>query len=169
MPVVCMQKELPPQDSGNWPEDGRLYLAEPGRSKFPNPFVRYRDDALEVFSRDVNFVHYPVQDLSTPDCPESFNDLLGDLLDRIGQQDARLYVHCWGGRGRAGIVGACLLALLRPELDAQEVLRITQTAYDTRPGARTLTGSFARSPQTEEQRAFVADFVTNLHRIREAA
>ncbi len=32
-----------------------------------------------------------------------------DLEARIAKGE-KLYVHCWGGRGRAGTVGACLLA-----------------------------------------------------------
>lgn len=32
-----------------------------------------------------------------------------DLEARIARGE-KLYVHCWGGRGRAGTVGACLLA-----------------------------------------------------------
>lgn len=32
-----------------------------------------------------------------------------DLEARISKGE-KLYVHCWGGRGRAGTVGACLLA-----------------------------------------------------------
>ena len=40
-----------------------------------------------------------------------------------------LYLHCWGGRGRAGLVGACLLSLLRPELDGAAVLDTVQRAY----------------------------------------
>ncbi len=35
--------------------------------------------------------------------------LVDDLQARVlaGEQ---LYIHCWGGRGRAGTVGSCLLA-----------------------------------------------------------
>ena len=66
----------------------------------------------------------------------------------------------WGGRGRAGLVGSCMLSLLRPDLDGPEVLRLVQAAYDTRAGAGTMPGVLKRSPQTEEQRRFVKGFVS---------
>jgi hypothetical protein len=43
----------------------------------------------------------------------------------------KLYIHCWGGRGRAGTVGACLLGYAYG-LSAQEALERVQRAFDTR-------------------------------------
>ncbi len=42
-----------------------------------------------------------------------------------------IYLHCWGGRGRAGTVGACLLARMYG-LGAEEALDRVQRAYSTR-------------------------------------
>ncbi len=42
-----------------------------------------------------------------------------------------IYLHCWGGRGRAGTVGACLLARMY-RLGAEEALDRVQRAYSTR-------------------------------------
>lgn len=36
-------------------------------------------------------------------------ELVSDLQRRLAVGD-KVYLHCWGGRGRAGTVGACLLA-----------------------------------------------------------
>jgi hypothetical protein len=36
-------------------------------------------------------------------------ELVQDLQERVAQGEV-LYVHCWGGRGRAGLVGASYLA-----------------------------------------------------------
>ena len=77
-----------------------------------------------------------------------------------------VYVHCWGGRGRAGLVGACLLSLLRPELDAESVLQCVQTAYDTRAGASAMPGALKRSPQTDAQRQYVKSFVNSVRAAR---
>ena len=45
-------------------------------------------------------------------------------------------MHCWGGRGRAGTLGACMLGDLYG-IDAEEALLRIQKAFDTRgdPGA----------------------------------
>lgn len=62
-------------------------------------------------------------------------------------------VDCsWGGRGRAGVVGACLLAHLYG-LSADEALERVQRSFDTRKdGGR-------RSPETDEQHAFVREWI----------
>ena len=62
-----------------------------------------------------------------------------------------LYIHCWGGRGRTGIVAACLLGLLYDGMDAEEALDRVQAYFATRaPGNP--------SPETEPQRQQVRDF-----------
>ena len=43
-------------------------------------------------------------------------------------------MHCWGGRGRAGTLGACLLGDLYG-IDAEEALLRVQKAFDTRGDA----------------------------------
>ena len=37
---------------------------------------------------------------------------LDDLAARVQSPGGGVYLHCWGGRGRAGTIGACLLARL---------------------------------------------------------
>ena len=56
--------------------------------------------------------------------------LLSELAGRL-EAGENLYVHCWGGRGRAGTVGACLLAHLYG-ITADEALERVQRAFDTR-------------------------------------
>ena len=56
--------------------------------------------------------------------------LLEDLEARL-RSGQNVYLHCWGGRGRAGTVGATLLHRLY-DLPAQECLERVQRAYDTR-------------------------------------
>ena len=46
--------------------------------------------------------------------------LLAQLLQAL-ENDKVVYFHCCGGRGRAGLVVACLLSLLSPELDSRAV------------------------------------------------
>ena len=57
-------------------------------------------------------------------------ELTGEIARRLEAGEV-LYVHCWGGRGRAGTVGACLLASLYG-IDAEQALARVQRAYDTR-------------------------------------
>merc|ERR1711879_782293 len=85
--------------------------------------------------------------------------ILESLLLHL-QDRGCLYIHCWGGLGRAGLLGACTLALLRPELGPEEVLICTQVGYDSRSAGAQLAGR--RSPQTWQQRDLVRDFTLQL-------
>ncbi|KAJ1626719.1 hypothetical protein T492DRAFT_1030699 [Pavlovales sp. CCMP2436] len=174
---VCLQDELPPQQDGDaWPADERIYLAsEAGRARFPGPFVRYAAAAARAAEKAGGgkpffFEHLPIVDLSLPTDEEATLVLLGSLLRRIHpggpNGGSAVYIHCWGGRGRAGLIGGALLACLRPELGGEQVVKAVQDGYDTRPGSKAQKGSLARSPQTDEQRAWLRDFAERMDRIR---
>lgn len=88
--------------------------------------------------------------------------MLAELVSRMDNNDDVLYIHCWSGRGRAGLIGGALLALLRPEMPPAEVLRVTQAGYDSRAGAGLVPARGRRSPQTAEQVAWLEDFASEL-------
>ena len=165
---VCLQTEVPAQDDdAAWraalADGGGVRLAPPLRERFPGIFSRYAPLAAAgapPTAPPPDFLRAPIEDLSTPDT-SALRALLGDLL---GALDARaeeaIYMHCWGGRGRAGLVGACLLSLMWPRAEADEILGLVQAAYDTRAGAALMPAPLQQSPQTEGQRRFVREFVS---------
>ena len=167
---TCLQAELPPQDDdAAWPADGGVPLPEAAdRARWPEPFVRYAPAADALASElgraaPPRYLHCPIVDLSVPRDGlakgASLLHLLDAMLRHYEEGGRAIYVHCWGGRGRAGLVGACLLSLVRPDLDAERVLQRVQAGYDSRVGAGAMAAALKRSPQTEEQRQFVRAFV----------
>jgi alanine transaminase len=97
----------------------------------------------------VDFGHCPIPDLGVPSV-EALEGVVGDVIDRLKAGQV-VYLHCWGGRGRAGTVGACVIGRLYG-LGADEALERTDRALSTRePGGQ--------SPETAEQRALVAEFL----------
>lgn len=175
---VSLQSEIPPQnDYDAWSRNhGEVYLEGFGLTQqFPKPFTHYApviDDILSLSSASsatdtpnnhcCNFVHWPIDDLSVPSNSQSLNDLLLRILtelDEDNHDDAVVYIHCWGGRGRAGLVASCLLSLLFPQVEAKAILDVVQAGYDTRLGAKEMPFGLSRSPQTESQRVFVREFV----------
>ena len=143
---------------------GEVYLNPMSRREFPRPFTRYgplAQDFSEDPSVEVGFLHCPIEDLGTPSCNDTLLRLLSELLYHLeSNANNALYLHCWGGRGRAGLIGACTASLLFPELTSQEILALVQGGYDTRAGAQAMHRALRRSPQTEQQREFVREFVT---------
>ena len=101
---------------------------------------------------ELDFMHIPIQDLSTPASKQDLHTFVSELEIRITQNGEKIYLHCWGGRGRAGTVGACLLRKMYG-MSAEEALERVQRAFDTRrDGGR-------KSPETAEQQQFVKEFI----------
>ncbi|CAB9515321.1 expressed unknown protein [Seminavis robusta] len=173
-----LQSELPPQDDyDTWAQRGGLVFLEPQslRQRFPHPFTHYAPMVKEFWRDDdkdtLQFLHCPIEDLNVPESQEPLQQLLLDLLNFLltPHNKKAIYLHCWGGRGRAGLVGSCLLSLLYPSLSPTDILRIMQTAYASRLGHDTMPSVLSRSPQTDVQRAFVTQFVHEYQRLLQQA
>ena len=146
---VCLQDELPPQDAP-WPDDGVPKSSD--RAKWATAhFLNYREQMLGPANdgtSPASFVHFGLPDLSVAPSLEALDSIVRECVGRLvgGEQ---LYIHCWGGRGRTGLVAACVLGALYTQEQlggAEEALTRVQTYYETRePTLKT-------SPETEEQR-----------------
>ena len=71
-------------------------------------------------------------------------EFIPQLSSIVQQHDEVVYVHCWGGHGRTGIVIALLLVVLY-NLNVEEALRLTELYHSKREQAR------SHSPQTGAQ------------------
>lgn len=186
---VSLQSELPAQgELEAWNrQGGQIYLDAANRKDFPRPFVHYKpivDTLVQKEQRQastvtsVSYEHWPIQDLSIPssgsDTSSGIYPLMDALLSRLLEDDSScLYIHCWGGRGRAGLTAACLLTLLYPEVLMEQentthhslFLNHIQQGYDTRLGAEQMSWGLRSSPQTEVQRQFVRDFGDRVRRL----
>jgi alanine transaminase len=118
---VCLQEEVPAQDDDGpdgWPgPDGVVPLGSAAaRAKYPAGFRRYLPDAVDAARAEgrpaPRFVRLPITDFGVPD-PAALLPAVEDLAAGVRNGEAAPYLHCWGGRGRAGTVGACLLLALR--------------------------------------------------------
>lgn len=161
-----LQSEVPSQDDYDaWKlVNGKMKLPVGGGiDDFPEYFSHYAplvDSALTLnnIQENVSYIHAPIIDLNTPSS-DSLLLLLSSILTNLEEDDKSIYIHCWGGRGRAGLVGSCLLSLLYPELDPDSCLEWVQRGYDTRDGAKSMPLGLRKSPQTSSQRDFVKRFI----------
>lgn len=171
---VCLQAELPPQQEMRLVGvDGFLSyraaaqlcgaaLSDPPtfeevnglRNRDLDKFLPARKKTSDYVNRrrvEPEFLHCPIVDLGIAE-EQQLIDLLNDVTERL-KLGEKMYVHCWGGRGRAGTIGAALLAKLYG-VDADEALERVQRAFDTRSEQR-------QSPETSQQHTFVRDFIAN--------
>ena len=91
-------------------------------------FLPYREAA----GSDASFLHFGIPDLSVAESLEGLDALVADLATRVAQGEG-LYLHCWRGKGRTGLVAACLLgALYGEEMEAEKALQRVQLYHDQR-------------------------------------
>ncbi|CAL1144155.1 unnamed protein product [Cladocopium goreaui] len=139
--------ELPSQEVA-WPSQG---VAVPG---FPGAFRPYGAvlARLSETTEKLQFLHSPIADLGTPGLGE-LSALVRDLKERSWTgilRGEKIYLHCWGGRGRSGDVARDV----RRDGCWKEALDFVQSGYSLRASALDV-GALSRSPQTPEQRDFV--------------
>jgi protein-tyrosine phosphatase len=151
---LSLQEELPPQDqmklggvNGFLPYRATAELIQAALN--PPPCASSSPEA-----KTLSFIRYPIVDFGLPDAsPESLGTLLAHLK-RLLEAGKKLYIHCWGGKGRTGTIGACLLGKAYG-LSADEALSRVQKAFDTRTDE-------GRSPETDAQHKFVTDYIDGL-------
>lgn len=133
-------------------------------------------DKYEIYlNKDELFIHQPIQDMSTVD-----DQIIDDLSDRLVSlilDGKKVYLHCGGGHGRAGMVACVTLHKLYPELSEEQIFNYVQFAHDQRTG-KFFRANFAKyiedpiladcfvpgqvpSPQTSKQRELVSRLIRN--------
>ena len=132
---------------GVWPEDGIKKESKRAPMATGN-FKNYR----KLAGPCTNYVHYMLPDMSIAKSLNDLDEIVCYLMERV-KDGNKLYIHCWGGRGRTGLVSACLLGALFHEINAEEALERVQRAYSLRePWNKKM------SPETEEQKKQVRDW-----------
>lgn len=142
---VCLQDELGPQTAMTDP------VAHGGGLFHP-----YLPRVKELADYEPLFLFEGIVDKDVP----TLDRLVATVArcHELVERGERLYIHCWGGRGRAGTVGACLLASMYRDqgMTGEEVLLRVQKAYDARED------DDRKSPETEAQRDLIRRFVAQL-------
>nr|QBK86942.1 MAG: dual specificity phosphatase [Marseillevirus LCMAC103] len=115
----------------------------------------------------VVLVKFPIVDGSVTTDRRAFH--LARKLYAVLRSGVNVYLHCWGGHGRAGTIAAMLIGLWY-RVDLQTALRFVKRSHNTRGyggGAR----SAYKTPQTQEQVRQVARFFARIddHRRRALA
>jgi protein-tyrosine phosphatase len=99
---------------------------------------------LETFHHHL----FPVVDGSAP--TRATMSLILDVIDESIRRDQTAFVHCWGGRGRSGVVAACF-AVRHGVARGESILNFLAKR-------RVEYGLFQPSPETEGQRQFARDW-----------
>ena len=125
-------------------------LTEPGEDARGTPLRAYehllREEAAQ-HGVDVEYVRLSVPDQRIPHAKSRMKEIL-DALDDAERRGRRVYLHCWGGKGRTGTAVAC--HLVRRGHSAADALKQVQQLAHTMP-----RGKGVRVPENDMQCRFV--------------
>lgn len=106
-----------------------------------DPLPDYTAD-LATHAPHIERLRFPIRDMSTPSAPQMLAIL--DAMSAAVATGKGVYVHCWGGAGRTGMVIGCWYVRLGAT-GAEALARLNVCR----------TGIARESPETDEQRMFV--------------
>jgi hypothetical protein len=119
----------------------------------PNELMPYENilkEQAEIYGANASYHRFPIRDYSVPSS-ETMTAIL-NTIDKTINDGSCVYVHCWGGVGRTGMVVGCYL--VRHGNTNEQALAQVNKLYNTRPKNPYLL----RSPETEEQIEFVLNW-----------
>lgn len=124
-------------------------------------FVNLTNDGekrLTPYKTEYEYIQYPISDHRIPSDWQSFATLIIKLSNIIRKlsNGKKMYIHCKGGHGRAGVVVACILCYLY-KISPVESISKTTKYHNRRKGIRDKWKKMG-SPQTRSQKHFVTKF-----------
>lgn len=75
-----------------------------------------------VEEKEMKMIHFPIGDVTVPKDINTFKIFIDQLYDEY-KNKKNILIHCRGGLGRAGLVGACLLIKIK-NLKPKEAINI---------------------------------------------
>jgi hypothetical protein len=146
---VCLQKEYPKGYAKTyWRSYGGIRPYFDDVQRILKNKDKYDLKACTVDS--ATFVHLPIQDLKT--APDYYIIILAKKLVREYYHGARMYIHCWGGHGRTGVL-ICIMLHIMYGLTAKDALAYCEAVHSKRTAIPYIHGTrkLVTSPQTPEQ------------------
>ena len=99
------------------------------------------------FLDTVSHQRFPIRDISIPDSPDVTLAIL-DAIDHHISLGGMVYLHCWGGVGRTGVIVGCWLA--RHGFKGEAALARLNELWQQCPKS-----AHRNSPETKEQQKYI--------------
>ncbi len=113
------------------------------------PYKKILEEQAQLNGIKTSYHHFGIRDHDVPS-HETMAAILA-AIDDLLNGGRNLYVHCWGGVGRTGLVVGC--HLVRHGSTNQQAISLVNNLYRTRPK----NPFYPNSPETRQQ----IDFVLN--------
>lgn len=146
---------------GAWPTQAEVDELENWGVKV---FVKLANEKEEIVtpyttSSASEIITYPITDSSVPEDKEEFMSLVVSMCDRI-EKGHKIYIHCKGGHGRAGILVSAIL-MYKDKVKPEEAIALTSKFHSQRQNMKEKWRRIG-SPQTGRQKYFVSTLFSKL-------
>lgn len=111
-----------------------------------------------TYNTNYNYIKYPIKDQYVPDDWLDYSMFIikiKNIIDILNENE-KIYIHCKGGHGRAGIVVACLLCYIK-KISPEQSIKYTTFYHNNRKNMEE-KWRIIGSPQTKSQRQFIIEF-----------
>ena len=111
-------------------------------------------DGLEPYAdlvEPASYQRFGIRDVSTPESPEVTLAIL-DAIDEHIAAGRLVYVHCWGGVGRTGVIVGCWLS--RHGMEDEAAVERLDELWKQCPKSAS-----RKSPETSEQRRYIKSWM----------
>jgi len=123
---------------------------------------------LNVYDTDQTYISFPIKDRFIPTDLIKFSQFIILICNKIKNlnENEKLYLHCKGGHGRAGLVVSCILSYMY-NISGEESIIKTNEFHSNRKNMREKWRELG-SPQTYKQKEFIIRmfkpiYITNVH------
>lgn len=146
--------------AGEYPGDKTSEAAQSKIRRFLNKGFTHFIDLTEkgelisyrqFLPEDVSYCRFPIKDGSFPKDEMAVASLMETIKQILSAPTNKLYLHCWGGVGRTGVIVACWYGTL---LSSDEALDKLQTVFKDNPKS-----AWRKIPENQSQVAFVRKFI----------
>ena len=108
----------------------------------------------EMLYSGASYQRFPIRDVSVPKSMDEVRKLVKRIIKIVSNNpEAKVYIHCWGGVGRTGLIVGCLLGELYNLCSDEAISKLEQLFLACPKSAKRDT------PDTIEQREFIAQYV----------
>ena len=99
-------------------------------------------------------LRFPIRDVSVPKSVDDVHNLVEHIRDIFNNNpEAKVYIHCWGGVGRTGLIVGCLVGDIY-KLSYEDAMSRLERLFMACPKS-----AYRRTPETQEQCNFIAKFL----------
>lgn len=105
----------------------------------------------QYLPEECSHIRFPIRDVSVPNECKSVYELMAYIDSVLANPDNKIYIHCWGGVGRTGVIVGCYYVYNGESY--KDALSHLRENFNQCPKSQR-----RRTPETLEQEEFIKDF-----------